>query len=371
MRRTIAILAITFCLCASRAGAEIVIGLAAPLQGQNAALGEQIRRGAQQAIDDINAAGGVRGEFLALNAADDACDPRKAVDVASRFVAAGTRFVVGHYCSGSSIPASKIYEAAGVLQISPSSSIPKFTDEGGWNVFRTCPREDAQGSFAGRYIGGRYRDAKIAILADQTPSNGAIAAKAREALNAMGVTEAVFETYVAGSRNYDELSQRMVAAGVTVIYIAGAYPEAAIILKEARALTPGVQLISDDALVTDEFWNLAGETAEGTLMTFLPDPLKIEAAQSIVAKFRERDQIAEGHTLHAYAAVQAMVRAMDATAGTDARKMAEWLRGGTKISTVLGNIGFDTKGDLASQEFVWLRWVDGKFIEAADLNKRL
>jgi branched-chain amino acid transport system substrate-binding protein len=361
MRRALPILALAFSLCATGAEAEIVIGLAAPLQGQNAALGDQIRRGAQAAIDDINAAGGVRGEPLALRAVDDGCEPRKAVEAANAFVADGVKFVAGHYCSGASIPASKIYEAAGVLQISPSSSLPKFTDEGGWNVFRTCARDDAQGRFAGLFMAGRYKDQKIAILADQAPANAALAA---------AVSEALFETYTAGAKSYAELSQRIADAGIAVIYIAGAYPEAAAILREVKELGRNVQLISDDALVTDEFWKLADDLGEGTLMTFAPDPTTLPAAQSTVAKFREKDYLPEGHTLHAYAAVQAMVRAMDATGGSDPRKMAEWLRGGTGISTVLGDISFDAKGDLAEQRFVWLRWSQGKYTEAEDLNSR-
>ncbi len=370
MRRTTSILALALSLCAARAEAEIVIGLAAPLQGQNAALGEQIKRGAQQAIDDINATGGVRGELLALRAVDDACEPRKAVEVANAFVADGVKFVAGHYCSGSSIPASKIYESAGVLQISPSSSLPKFTDGGGWNVLRTCARDDAQGRFAGLFMANRYKDGKIAIVADQSPANAALATRAREALNSMAVSEALFETYTAGAKSYAELSQRIADAGTTVIYIAGAYPEAAAILREVKELGRTVQMISDDALVTDEFWKLAGDLGEGTLMTFAPDPTALPAAQSVVATFREKDYLPEGHTLHAYAAIQAMVRAMDATGSSDPRKMAEWLRGGARVSTVLGDISFDAKGDVAEQRFVWLRWSQGKYTEAEDLNTK-
>ncbi len=368
MRRNLAILALSLCLFAARAEAEKVIGLAAPLQGQNATLGEQMRRGAQAAIDDINATGGVRGELLSLDARDDACDPRKAVEVANALVAKGVKLVAGHYCSGSSIPAAKIYEAAGVLQISPASSLPKFTDEGGWNVFRTAARDDAQGSFAGRFMGGKYKDAKIAILADQSPSNAANAAMAKAALNAMGVSEAISAEYIAGAKTYNELTQRMADAGVTVIYIAGAYPEAAAVLREMKALGRSVQMISDDALATDEFWNQAGNLGEGTLMSFPPDPLKIVAAQSVIARFREKDFAPEGTTLNAYAAIQAMVRAMDATGGSDPRAMAAWLRGGNRMATVLGDISFDAKGDLTTQSFIWLRWSGGKFAEAEDLN---
>ncbi|MEI8178804.1 branched-chain amino acid ABC transporter substrate-binding protein, partial [Aestuariivirga sp.] len=117
-------------LSAAPAFADILIGAAAPLSGPNAALGEQLRRGVQAAVDDINSTGGIKGEKLAVQFADDGCDPRKAIDVATSFVSAGVKAVIGHYCSGASIPASKVYQKAGIIQISPASTNPKYTDEG-------------------------------------------------------------------------------------------------------------------------------------------------------------------------------------------------------------------------------------------------
>jgi branched-chain amino acid transport system substrate-binding protein len=111
--------------------AEIHIATVGPMKGQYAALGEQLRRDADQAVADINAAGGVNGEQLVLDAEDNACDPKQAIAVANQLVAKGVKFVTGHYYFGSSIAAAKIYEAAGIILISPSSTNPKLTDEGG------------------------------------------------------------------------------------------------------------------------------------------------------------------------------------------------------------------------------------------------
>jgi branched-chain amino acid transport system substrate-binding protein len=350
-------------LAVGAARADIVIGTAGPLQGQYAALGEQLRRGAQMAVDDINAGGGIAGEKLRLEVGDDSCDPRKAVDVATAFVAKGVKFVAGHYCSGASIPAARIYETAGIVLISPSSTLPKLTDEGGWNVLRTCPRDDAQGTIAGAYIAGKYPLGKIAILADQAPADKALAQRVKEALNARGVTETLFENYVAGGKDYSALAQKLVDAAIGVVYVAGAYPEAALVLREIHDLGRNVQMISDDALVTDEFWNAAGDVGEGTLMTFPPDPLKIEAAQAVIQRFRDAGFVPEGYTLNAYAAVQAWVQAAEATAGTDPRKIAAWLRAGNKVSTVLGEISFDAKGDVNDPRYAWFRWSQGKYVE--------
>lgn len=352
---------------AAAARAEIIIGTAGPMQGQYAALGEQIRRGAQQAVDDINATGGINGEQLVLKVADDSCDPRKAVEVANQFVSQGVKFVAGHYCSGSSIPASKIYDNAGIVEISPASTLPKYTDDGGWNVLRTCARDDAQGSAAGLLIASKFAGRKIAIVADQAPANAALAAKVKAALNAKGVTETFFENYTAGAKDYGELALKLSDGLVDVVYFAGAYPEAGLILKELRDLGRTVQMISGDSLVTEEFWNVAGDAGEGTLMTFTPDPLTIVAAQSLIQRFKDAGYTPEGYTLHAYAAVQAYVQAAEATGGMDGRKIAGWLRAGNRVNSAIGELSFDALGDVRDPQFTWLRWSQGKFAVATDL----
>ena len=99
------------------AWADITIATAGPITGQYAAFGEQMKRGAEKAVADINAAGGVNGEQLVLEVGDDACDPKQAVAVANQMASKGVKFMAGHFCSGSSIPASKVYEEEGILQI--------------------------------------------------------------------------------------------------------------------------------------------------------------------------------------------------------------------------------------------------------------
>ena len=125
----------------SGAFAEIIIATAGPMTGQYASFGQQMKVGAEQAVEDINAAGGVNGEMLKLEIGDDACDPKQAVAVANQMVGKGVTFMAGHFCSGSSIPASSVYAEEGIIQISPASTNPKFTDErpGSWHLPRLRP----------------------------------------------------------------------------------------------------------------------------------------------------------------------------------------------------------------------------------------
>ena len=175
-------------LCATPAGAEVLIGVAGPMTGKIAWFGEQMERGAALAVADLNAEGGVLGEQVELITADDFCDPEQAVAAAKKLVSDGVIFVVGHYCSGASIPASEVYEAAGVVMITPASSNPMLTELGRANMFRVQNRDDAVGMAAGNYLADHWPDKKIAILHDNTAFGKLIAEEAKKQLNRRGLT---------------------------------------------------------------------------------------------------------------------------------------------------------------------------------------
>lgn len=350
-------------LTAPPALADILIGAAAPLSGPNAVLGEQLRRGVQMAVDDINATGGIRGERLAVQFTDDACDPRKAIDAATGFVSAGVKAVIGHYCSGASIPASKVYQKAGIVQISPASTNAKFTDEGGWNVVRLVPRDDAQAVAAAALVLDKFAGRKIAIVNDQQPAFAALAAKFRDALQQKGVAPALQQSFKAGTKDFAPLVQQIVSSGAGVVYLAGSYVESGMIAQALRAAGSQAQIVSGDSLVTEDYGLQAKDAANGTLSTFTYDARKFPTAQGLVQRFRSEEQNPEGFTLYAYAAVQALAAAAEATGTTDSTRIAEWLRGGNRFDTVVGPITFDAKGDLANPAIAWFKWIDGRYVE--------
>lgn len=348
---------------AAPALADIQIGAAGPFSGPNASLGEQLRRGVQMAVDDINATGGISGERLAVTFTDDGCDPRKAVDAATGFVSQGVKAVIGHYCSGASIPASKVYEKASVVMITPASTHPKLTDEGGWNVIRLVPRDDEEASAAARLVLEKFAGRKVAVLNDQAAADKALAARFRATLAAAGVTPVVDDSYKPGAKDYGDLALKLNAAGAEVLYIAGSYVESGLIARALRALSPAVQIIGTDALVTDDYWNIAKDAGEGTLMTFTYDPRKFPEARALADRFRAEDYAAEGFTLYAYAAVQAYASAASATSSADSHAIAAWLRGGSRIPTAVGPVSFDAKGDLRTPRVAWFRWINGRYTE--------
>ena len=350
-------------LSATTALADVLIATAGPITGQLAALGEQYRQGASKAVADINAAGGVMGEKFVLEVGDDACDPKQAVAVANQMAQKGVKFMAGHLCSGSSIPASKVYEEEGILQITPASTNPKFTDEGGWNVARVCGRDDAQGRVAGAFLAKNYAGKKVAIIDDKSAYGKGLADETRKAMNAAGLTEVLNEAINPGEKDYTALVSKMKEAGVEALYFGGYHPEAGLILKQMAEQGLNAKMLSGDAMNVAELWTIADKAALNLIFTFAPEPRKIPEAQKVVEEFKASGYDPESYTLYAYAAVQMYAQAATATGGWDNKKIAEWLRAGNKMQTVMGEIQLDAKGDLVNPVYVWYRFEDGKYFE--------
>ena len=345
---------------AGTAQADVTIATAGPMTGQYASFGKQMKDGAEMAVKDINAAGGVNGEKVVLKIGDDACDPKQAVAVANKFVGEGVKFVAGHFCSGSSIPASKVYEEEGIIMISPASTNPKLTDEGGPNVFRVCGRDDQQGSTAAEFIAKEFPDAKVAIFHDKTAYGKGLADEMRKRFHELGKKEVMYGAYTAGEKDYSALVSKLKQANVDILYLGGYHTEAGLIVRQMRDQGMKTRLMSGDALVTQEYWAITGEAGEGTLMTFSPDPRKSPAAAEVVKKFEAAGINPEGYVLYTYAAIQVWKQAAEAAKSTDPAKVLPALKSG-KFKTVLGELSFDEKGDVSLPGYVVYEWKGGKY----------
>jgi branched-chain amino acid transport system substrate-binding protein len=352
--------AATVALGVTSASAQINIATAGPMTGQYASFGAQMKAGAEQAVADINAAGGVLGQQLELHIGDDACDPKQAVAVANEMVGNGVVFMAGHFCSGSSIPASSVYTEEDILQISPASTNPKFTDEGGPNVFRVCGRDDQQGLVAGAFLVENFGDKNVAVVHDKTAYGKGLADETLKAMNAGGLKETLYEAYTAGEKDYSALVSKLKKNDIGALYVGGYHTEAGLIVRQMRDQGMDTVLISGDALVTNEYWSITGDAGEGTLMTFSPDPRKNPGAQDIVAKFRAKNIEPEGYVLYTYAAIQVFVQAAATAGSTDMDKILPVLNG-YKFATVLGELSFNDVGDVTLPGYVFYEWKDGNY----------
>ena len=170
----------------------------------------------------------------------------------------------------------------------------------------------------------------------------------------------MYEAYTAGEKDYSALVSKMKASGIDAFYVGGYHTEAALMIRQAHDQGYTPQLVSGDALVTDEFWKIAGPAAEGTLMTFSPDPRRNPDAAPIVERFRAQGIEPEGYTLYTYGAIQAWAQAAEAAGTLESDAVIAALRS-NKFKTVLGEIGFDDKGDVSAPGYVWYVWHEGQY----------
>ncbi|RUW55292.1 MULTISPECIES: branched-chain amino acid ABC transporter substrate-binding protein [unclassified Mesorhizobium] len=346
------------------AWADVMFAVAGPITGPNAAFGAQLQKGAEAAVAEINAKGGINGEQIKLEIGDDVSDPKQGISVANKFVGDGVKFVIGHFNSGVSIPASEVYAENNIVEITPAATNPKFTERGLWNVFRTCGRDDQQGSIAGGYIAANFKDAKVAVIHDKTPYGQGLADETKKAMNAAGIKEVMYEGVNVGDKDFSALIAKMKEAGVTLIYWGGLHTEAGLIIRQSADQGLKAPMMSGDGIVTDELAAIAGDAVAGTLNTFGPDPRLIPANKELVEKFRAQGFEPEAYTLYAYAAVQVVAEAAAAAKTNDPQAVAKAMHENGPFPTVLGDLAYDAKGDPKLPGYIMYEWKkkdDGKY----------
>jgi branched-chain amino acid transport system substrate-binding protein len=345
------------------AQAQIKIAVAGPLTGPNAAFGAQLKNGAEQAAADINAKGGINGQKIELSFGDDVSDPKQGVSVANKFVGDGVKFVIGHFNSGVTMPASEVYAENGIVQISPSATNPKITERGLWNTFRTCGRDDQQGAVAADHIVKNLKGKKVAVVHDKTTYGKGLADETQKAMNAGGVKEVLYEGVNTGEKDFAALVSKIKAAGAEVVYWGGLHTEGGLIAKQMRDGGVTATMMSGDGITSDEFAAIGGPAVEGTLMTFPPDPRKRPEAASVLKSFEARKFNPEAYTLYSYAALEVIAQAATAVKANDPKKVAEEIKKGGAFKTVIGELKFDKKGDITRPDYViytWKKGADGK-----------
>ena len=336
------------------ARAEVKLAVGGPITGGSAAFGAQLKNGVDQAVEDINAAGGILGQKLVVSIGDDRADPKEGVSVANKFAADGVKFVIGHFNSGVTIPASDVYLENGMLVITPAATNPKVTDRPGmWNVFRVCGRDDQQGIVAGALIAAKYKGKRVAFIHDKTTYGQGLAEETRKAINAKGLKEVMFEGVNKDDKDFTALASKLKAANPDLIYWGGLHDTGGLIVRQMRDQGIKAPLMGGDGLADDEFAAIAGPGADGTLMTYSPDPRNNPKNKEIVELFRKKRGFEpQAYTLYSYAAVQIIKQAAEAAKSLDPKKVAEVMHSGKAFDTVAGGISFDKKGDVSSDGYL-------------------
>jgi branched-chain amino acid transport system substrate-binding protein len=256
--------------------------------------------------------------------------------------------------------------------ITPAATNPKVTDRNMWNVFRVCGRDDQQGSAAGAIIAQQFKGKRVAIIHDKTTYGQGLAEETRKAMNAKGVKEVMFEGVNKDDKDFTALVSKIKGANADLIYWGGLHDTAGLIVRQMRDQGVKAPLMGGDGITDDEFAAIAGPGAEGTLMTFSPDPRTNPKNKDIVEVFRkQRGFEPQAYTLYSYAAVQIIKQAAEAANSLDPRKVADAMHSGKAFNTVLGDVSFDKKGDVTGYTvagktkdryvlYIWRKGPDGR-----------
>ena len=290
-------------------------------------------------------------------------DPKQGVSVANKFVGDGVKFVVGHFNSGVTIPASDVYQENGVLFITPSATNPKVTDRMLWDAFRTCGRDDQQGLLWAEYARDHLKGKKIAVVHDKTTYGKGLADAALDDMHKFGIKEVLYEGVNTGEKDYSAIVSKIKESGADYLMWGGLHTEGGLIIRQMRDQGMKTVMISGDGITDNEFSQIGGPGVEGTLMSFGPDPRNNASAKDVVAEFKAKNFDPEAYTLYSYAAVQIIKQAAEATKSLDPKKIAEYMHSGKTFHTVIGDIAYDKKGDRTSVDYVWYTWEkapDGK-----------
>jgi len=333
---------------AADGGLVIRIGSVSPLTGPQSHLGKDNENGARLAVDELNAKGvtiGGKKARIELIAEDDAADPKTATIVAQRLIDQKVAGVIGHLNSGTSIPASKLYSDAEIVQVSPSATAVKYTAQGFKTAYRVMTNDEQQGRVVGQYAAKLGK--KVAIIDDRSAYGQGLADEVEKAAKAAGA-EVVAREYTSDkATDFTAILTSIKGKNADVIFFGGMDPQAAPMVQQMKRLGITAQFLGGDGAQTAEFLHLAGADGEGVIASNPGLPLaSMPGGRDFEQKFTAKYGKIQNYSPYAYDAVMVMVEAMERANSTDPKQyLAELAK--TNHNGVTGNIQFDQKGDLA------------------------
>ncbi len=344
----------------------IKIGIAGPMTSDQAKMGMDFKNGVSLAVEEWNNKGGVLGKKIEMIISDDQHDPKQAVSVANKMVNDGVIGVIGHFNSSCSIPASDVYNRAGIPMITPASTNPLLTEEGykkGYKgVFRVCGRDDQQGKIAADFVINYLKLKNVAILHDKTTYGQGLADEFKKFLENK-VNVVYYGGVVQGERDFKMVLTAIKVKKPELIFFGGIYPEAGLLVKQAKELGLESKFMSGDGTIDPKFIEIAGApAAEGTFLTFSPDPKNIPSAKDFIDKYRSRYGEIGPYSIYAYDATNIMLAAIKEANSIEGGSIIDKLHS-MEFNGAIGKIKFDSKGDVTISPYVVWITKSGKFEE--------
>lgn len=327
----------------------VKIGAAAPLTGPQSHLGKDNENGTRMAIDEANAKGIVIGGkkiHFELLSEDDQADPRLGTVVAQKLVDQDVKGVIGHLNSGTTIPSSKIYFDAGIVQISPSATNVTYTAQGFKTAFRVMANDAQQGKVLGEYATRQLGATKIAIIDDRTAYGQGLADEFEKAAKASGAQIVAREYTTDKSTDFMAILTKIKSVKADLLFYGGMDAQGGPMMKQVRGLGLTVKFLTGDGASTPEFIKLAGVDAEGAYSSLPGMPLeKMPGGKAFGEKFTAKYGQIQLYAPYCYDAVNVMIAAMQQADSTEPAKYLPKLASIT-FEGVTTKIAFDEKGDL-------------------------
>ena len=329
---------------------DVKIGFAAPLTGGQAHYGADFRSGVTLAIEDFNATkpviGGKPVHFV-LDAADDQADPRTGTTVAQKLVDDGVAAVIGHFNSGTSIPAAPIYAKAGIPELATATA-PAYTAQGLATTFRLVTSDSQQGGVLGEYAVKDLKFKRFAIVDDRTAYGQGVAEEFAKAVKAAGGTIVAQEFTNDKAVDFRAILTHIKQSDADAIFYGGADTQAAPFLKQMRSLAVKGTLIGPDMIHSDELLKVAGPAAEGALASSGGSPLdKMPGGKSYVERYKKRfGNEVELYSPYAYDGTMAVLNAMKKADSVDPHKYLPVLKETQMKGVTTNELAYDDRGDL-------------------------
>lgn len=348
--------AVSCALSAAAYAEDIKVAVVGAMSGPVAQYGDMEFTGARQAVEDINAKGGINGNKLVITEYDDACDPKQAVAVANKVINDGMRYVIGHLCSSSTQPASDIYEDEGILMITPAATNADLTTRGYNLIMRTTGLDSDQGPTAAKYILEKVKPQRIAVVHDKQQYGEGLARSVKDNLNKAGVKEVLFEGVTAGDKDFSALVARLKKDNVDFVYFGGYYPEMGQILRQAKQAGLNIRFMGPEGVGNSSLSNIAGDASEGMLVTLPKRYDQVPANKPVVDALAAKKLDSTGPFVWTtYAALQSLTTAMQRSGSMEPADLAADLKG-KPVDTVMGELSWTPNGDLKGFEFGVFEW---------------
>lgn len=340
----------------------IKIGVAGPMTGDQAKMGTDFKNGVTLAVEEWNAGKGLLGMKIVMVIADDQHDPKQAVSIAYKLANEGVAGVIGHFNSSCSIPASDVYNRAGIPMITPASTNPQLTDRAYRGVFRVCGRDDQQGKVGAEFVMDGLKLKKVAVIHDKTTYGQGLADEFKKFIKDK-VDIVYYGGIIQGDKDFKTVLTSIREKKPELIYFGGIYPEGGLLVKQARELGINVPFMSGDGTIDPKFIEIAGAgAAEGTYLTFSPDPKNIPSAKIFIENYEKRFGDLGPYSVYAYDAANILFTAIKEAGTTEGKTIIDKLHT-MGFSGTMGKIKFDEKGDVTVSLYVVWITKDGKFIE--------